>query len=155
VLQEISVHRKQGLIGTKDDVDLLKLMLLGDEKLGDKLLQQCPFRKRKPDILVKKLNGNSYHYSPKFGKLSKQEAILLQLNMKRLSELEPGQKAIIHSFENDEIFLKLMEMGCVPGEEVLVEMLAPLGDPISIKVAGYQLSLRIEEARSILVNPSN
>ena len=79
----------------------------------------------------------------------------MQLNMKRLSELEPGQKAIIHSFENDEIFLKLMEMGCVPGEEVLVEMLAPLGDPISIKVAGYQLSLRIEEARSILVNPSN
>ncbi|HLP36781.1 FeoA family protein [Lacibacter sp. H375] len=75
--------------------------------------------------------------------------------MKRLSELEPGQKAIIHSFENDEIFLKLMEMGCVPGEEVTVEMQAPLGDPISIKVAGYQLSLRIEEAQSILVKTSN
>lgn len=75
--------------------------------------------------------------------------------MKRLSELEPGQKAIIHSFENDEIFLKLMEMGCVPGEEVTVEMQAPLGDPISIKVAGYQLSLRIEEAKSILVKTPN
>ena len=75
--------------------------------------------------------------------------------MKRLSELEPGQKAIIHSLENDEIFLKLMEMGCVPGEEVTVEMQAPLGDPISIKVAGYQLSLRIEEAQSILVKTSN
>ncbi|TWI82989.1 ferrous iron transport protein A [Lacibacter cauensis] len=71
--------------------------------------------------------------------------------MKRLSELVPGQKAIIHSFENDEIFLKLMEMGCVPGEEVLMEMQAPLGDPISIKVAGYQLSLRLEEAQSIIV----
>lgn len=46
-------------------------------------------------------------------------------------------------------------MGCVPGEEVTVELQAPLGDPISIKVAGYQLSLRIEEAQSILVNPSN
>jgi ferrous iron transport protein A len=75
--------------------------------------------------------------------------------MKRLSELEPGQKAIIHSFENDEIFLKLMEMGCVPGEEVIVDMQAPLGDPISIKVAGYQLSLRVEEAQSILVKTSN
>jgi ferrous iron transport protein A len=75
--------------------------------------------------------------------------------MKRLSDLEPGQRAIIHSFENDEIFLKLMEMGCVPGEEVIVEMQAPLGDPISIKVAGYQLSLRIEEAQSILVNTPN
>ena len=71
--------------------------------------------------------------------------------MKRLSELVPGQKAVIHSFENDEIFLKLMEMGCVPGEEVLMEMQAPLGDPISIKVAGYQLSLRLEEAESIIV----
>jgi ferrous iron transport protein A len=75
--------------------------------------------------------------------------------MKRLSELEPGQRAVIHSFENDEIFLKLMEMGCVPGEEVLMEMQAPLGDPISIKVAGYQLSLRIEEAKSILVTTLN
>ena len=71
--------------------------------------------------------------------------------MKRLSDLEPGQKAIIHSFENDDIFLKLMEMGCVPGEEIFVEWLAPLGDPISVKVAGYQLSLRLEEANSILV----
>lgn len=75
--------------------------------------------------------------------------------MKRLSDLEPGQKAIIHSFENDEIFLKLMEMGCVPGEEIFVEILAPLGDPISVKVAGYQLSLRLEEANSIFVTTSN
>lgn len=75
--------------------------------------------------------------------------------MKRLSDLEPGQKAIIHSFENDEIFLKLMEMGCVPGEEIFVEWLAPLGDPISVKVAGYQLSLRLEEANSILVTVPN
>ncbi len=75
--------------------------------------------------------------------------------MKKLSDMEPGQKGIIHSFENDEIFLKLMEMGCVPGEEILVEMLAPLGDPISIKVAGYQLSLRLEEAENIFINTNN
>ncbi|MFT3846122.1 MAG: FeoA family protein [Lacibacter sp.] len=74
---------------------------------------------------------------------------------KRLSELEPGQSAVIHSFENDELLLKLMEMGCVPGEEILVEMKAPLGDPISIKVADYQLSLRIEEAHNIWVNLIN
>ncbi len=81
--------------------------------------------------------------------------IHLQMVMKRLSELEPGQRAIIHSFENDDLLLKLMEMGCVPGEEILVEMKAPLGDPISIKVADYQLSLRIEEAHSIWVNILN
>ena len=70
---------------------------------------------------------------------------------KRLSEVGIGKKAIIKSFENDDIFLKLMEMGCIPGEIILVEQIAPLGDPISITVSGYQLSLRINEAENILV----
>lgn len=71
--------------------------------------------------------------------------------MKRLSELAIGQKAEIVSFEKDDIFIKLMEMGCVPGEIIKVEQKAPLGDPISISVAGYHLSLRINEANSIFV----
>ena len=44
-----------------------------------------------------------------------------------------------------------MEMGCVPGELVQVVQVAPLGDPISIAVSGYTLSLRISEASSIFV----
>jgi ferrous iron transport protein A len=71
--------------------------------------------------------------------------------MKRLSELHSGEKGIIHSFEKDDIFIKLMEMGCVPGELVQVVQVAPLGDPISIAVSGYTLSLRISEASSIFV----
>ena len=71
--------------------------------------------------------------------------------MKRLSDLEAGQRAVINSFEKDDIFIKLMEMGCIPGEVVRVEQVAPLGDPISISVAGYHLSLRLNEARSIFV----
>ena len=71
--------------------------------------------------------------------------------MKRLSELAVGQNAVIHSFEKDEIFIKLMEMGCIPGEQVKVEKIAPLGDPISISVSGYHLSLRLNEANSIFV----
>lgn len=74
--------------------------------------------------------------------------------MKRLSELRVGQNAVIHSFEKDEIYIKLMEMGCVPGENVMVEQIAPLGDPISISVAGYHLSLRLNEANSIFVELS-
>lgn len=72
--------------------------------------------------------------------------------MRKLSELKMGQSGVIHSFENDEIFLKLMEMGCIPGEIIRVEQIAPLGDPISISVAGYQLSLRMNEADSILIS---
>lgn len=74
--------------------------------------------------------------------------------MKKLSELKMGESGVIHSFENDEIFLKLMEMGCIPGELITVEQIAPLGDPISISVAGYQLSLRKNEADSIFINPN-
>lgn len=44
-----------------------------------------------------------------------------------------------------------MEMGCVPGEWVRVEQIAPLGDPISITVAGYNLSLRLDEAENIFM----
>lgn len=71
--------------------------------------------------------------------------------LKRLSELAVGEVGFIHSFEKDDIYIKLMEMGCVPGEEVRIEQVAPMGDPISIAVAGYHLSLRLNEARSILV----
>lgn len=44
-----------------------------------------------------------------------------------------------------------MEMGCVPGEKIKVEQIAPLGDPISITVSGYNLSLRVNEAENIFV----
>ena len=74
--------------------------------------------------------------------------------MKKLSDLKMGESGVIHSFENDEIFLKLMEMGCIPGELIRVEQIAPLGDPISISVAGYQLSLRMNEADSIFISPN-
>ncbi|MCX6331275.1 MAG: FeoA family protein [Chitinophagia bacterium] len=75
--------------------------------------------------------------------------------MRKLSELKMGESGIIHSFENDDIFLKLMEMGCIPGELITVEQIAPLGDPISISVAGYLLSLRMNEADSIFIAPKS
>jgi ferrous iron transport protein A len=71
--------------------------------------------------------------------------------VKKLSEIKAGKSVIIRSFSKDEIFIKLMEMGCVPGELVMVDQIAPLGDPISIFVSGYHLSLRINEAENILV----
>lgn len=70
----------------------------------------------------------------------------------RLSEISAGKTVVVKSIEKDEIFLKLMEMGCVPGERIVVDQIAPLGDPISILVAGYHLSLRINEAENIWVD---
>ncbi len=69
----------------------------------------------------------------------------------KLSDVKPGTKVKIKSFENDEIILRLMEMGCLPGEEIIVWKKAPWGDPIYIIVAGYSLSLRMDEAEKINV----
>jgi ferrous iron transport protein A len=70
----------------------------------------------------------------------------------KLSELKQGQRGRIRCFDNDELELKLMEMGCIPGEEVVVEQVAAMGDPISIRIAGYLLSLRLNEANQIIVD---
>ena len=70
-----------------------------------------------------------------------------------LSDLKKGQKALIDHFSDFEISLKLMEMGCVPGEEVEILRVAPLGDPIAIAVAGYTLSMRKDEACFVQVRP--
>ena len=69
----------------------------------------------------------------------------------KLSNLKAGQEAIIKDFDENEILLKLMEMGCVPGEKITLEQIAPLGDPICVSVSGYHLSLRLNEAEHILV----
>ena len=69
----------------------------------------------------------------------------------RLSELKPGDEGTICEFNDSDIFIKLMEMGCIPGEKITMEQVAPLGDPISVSVAGYHLSLRLNEADHILI----
>ena len=70
----------------------------------------------------------------------------------KLSDLRVGQQAVIKEFARDEISIKLMEMGFIPGEIIYIEKFAPLGDPISVCVAGYSLSLRINEADCINVD---
>ncbi|GGC67849.1 hypothetical protein GCM10011387_21550 [Pedobacter quisquiliarum] len=69
----------------------------------------------------------------------------------KLSQLTPGQSGTIVEFTDLEMSVKLIEMGCLPGEVVEVERIAPLGDPIAIRVAGYQLCLRKTEASVIII----
>ena len=73
----------------------------------------------------------------------------------KLSDLKTGQEAIIKVINSKEILLKLMEMGCLPGEKIVVEKIAPMGDPISISVSGYHLSLRLNEADQIIIELIN
>ncbi len=69
----------------------------------------------------------------------------------KLSEVKIGTTVEILSFDNEEISLKLMEMGCLPGEKITIHNIAPFRDPISIMVSGYRLSLRLNEAQHIFV----
>ena len=68
-----------------------------------------------------------------------------------LSELEPGEIGIVKEFTDLEMSVKLMEMGCLPGESITVSRIAPMGDPMAIRVSGYQLSLRRFEASTIIL----
>lgn len=69
-----------------------------------------------------------------------------------LADLPLGESAeIVRVDARGEIKRRLLEMGVVRGTRVLVERVAPLGDPIEIRVKGYHLSLRREEAAMIEV----
>lgn len=73
----------------------------------------------------------------------------MQESKKTAADLNIGEKGIICCFSDQEMSLKLLEMGCLPGSEIELSIKAPFGDPICIKVLGYNLSLRLEEASTI------
>lgn len=69
-----------------------------------------------------------------------------------LDAMRPGTKARVVSIDGDaSIKKRVSEMGLTRGSVIEVERVAPLGDPMDIKVRGYRLSLRKEEASRILV----
>lgn len=71
--------------------------------------------------------------------------------MRNVTHLKLHERAIIKGFTDEVLSVKLLEMGCLPGTEISLELMAPWGGPIAISVAGYQLSLRLTEASSILI----
>jgi ferrous iron transport protein A len=69
-----------------------------------------------------------------------------------LANLRPGQSArIVTIAAVGALKRRLMDMGIVPGTEVRVEKVAPMGDPIEFRLKGYLLSLRKGEADKIEV----
>ena len=71
--------------------------------------------------------------------------------MSSLAELKKGQRAVVRSFTNDSLSSKLIEMGCLPGETIFLSKTAPLGCPMAVNIAGYELSLRREEAALVVI----
>ena len=68
-----------------------------------------------------------------------------------IASLKKGDKAIIKEFDVEAIPLKLLEMGCLPGNMVELLQIAPFGDPLYLNINGSHLAIRMETAREIEV----
>jgi ferrous iron transport protein A len=66
-----------------------------------------------------------------------------------IASLKIGECGVIENFSLDAIPLKLLEMGCLPGQIVKLEQVAPFKDPLYISVNGSHLAIRIETADKI------
>lgn len=74
--------------------------------------------------------------------------------MRTIADLKIGERAFVKAFRQVDLSLKLLEMGCLPGEEVMLDFIAPFGDPLGIQVNGYCLAMRKDEAATVLVEDS-
>lgn len=73
----------------------------------------------------------------------------------KLSELSVGASATVREFpKTGSAFIRLREMGLLAGTRVTLVRTAPLGDPLEIKLRGYNLTLRKTEADHVLVEPA-
>ncbi|MCI8342182.1 MAG: ferrous iron transport protein A [Firmicutes bacterium] len=73
-----------------------------------------------------------------------------------LDKLETGKTAIIkHVGGNGALRRRFLEMGIVPHTKIFVHKTAPLGDPIEICVRGYELAIRLEDAKNIMIEEEN
>ena len=68
-----------------------------------------------------------------------------------IHSLKKSEKAIIKDFDIDIIPLKLLEMGCLPGNVVELLQIAPFGDPLYLDVNGSHVAIRVETAKEIEV----
>lgn len=69
--------------------------------------------------------------------------------MASIASLKIGQRAIIKDFSVEVIPLKLLEMGCLPGNEVVLLQEAPFKDPLYLTINGCHLAIRKETASKI------
>lgn len=69
--------------------------------------------------------------------------------IKTVAQLKRGEKGIIKEFADDILPIKLLELGCLPGNEIELVQIAPLKDPIYINVNGTHIAIRRSMAQFI------
>ena len=68
-----------------------------------------------------------------------------------LRDLEPGQTAIIDSVSGSSVGTRLKELGCLPGEEISVDRIAPFGETMAVSFSDMKLCIRGNEADQVSV----
>lgn len=69
-----------------------------------------------------------------------------------IDDLKIGQSGIIGAVGGEgDLRLRFLDMGLIPGTKVVLQKVAPMGDPIQIRIRGYELTIRREDARKILL----
>ena len=67
-----------------------------------------------------------------------------------LNELKPGKSAVVLAVNGEgALRRRLLDMGLTPKTKIFMRKVAPLGDPMEIKLRGYELTLRLEDATQI------
>jgi len=69
--------------------------------------------------------------------------------MRSIADMKPGETAIVHHIADDDLGQKLMEMGCLPGCQVRLATIAPLGCPICVQIDRSLLTIRREAAAQV------
>jgi len=75
--------------------------------------------------------------------------------MKRLSELQVGEKAFVESIQDEFVEQQLLEMGVTPGQLIELERKSPFSDPIAVVVSNLLISIRLSDANNIIVKIHN
>ncbi|WP_160677913.1 ferrous iron transport protein A [Clostridium sp. C8-1-8] len=67
-------------------------------------------------------------------------------------DLKPGQAGVVDNISGDDKLVKrLMALGCIEGTEVTLKRVAPLGDPLIISLRGFNIAIRKNDAKNILL----
>lgn len=125
-------------------IEFIEICPLGGQKLrqGFQRHLSCGIETEKCDQCLKLAQNNIAHDLPVGQKVKKN----------CLADLTDGEKALIKRIRaNSALRKRLVEMGLTPGSVVEVERAAPMGDPVEVKVRGYHLSIRKDEAQRVEV----
>lgn len=144
-----------GVDGEAAEANACRMEHVLDPEVLERLSLMADFAKQHPEEAGDWLRQFQQYAGPKVRtrvKRAERRAQAAAKNTSTLDQLKPGQKAsVVKMSAAGAVGRRMADMGLVRGAAVEVVKVAPLGDPIEVKIKGYNLSLRKEEAAAITI----